>query len=153
MTTITPKHPPANDAALLACEREIGLSIPFPYRSFLATHNGGAPCPDGFTYEDQSGSRSAAGVNGFLGVHDGQESIARYVRTFRNRIPKEFFPIASDGGGNLVLLAAAGPNAGHVFFWHHELEADEGETPDYRNVFHVADSFDAFLAGLRELEE
>jgi hypothetical protein len=53
--------------------------------------------------------------------------------------------IASDAGGNVLLLALSGPFVGKVLFWCKDHEVEEGCVPGYENVGVVADSFDDFL--------
>lgn len=149
MITVTSKFNAATEEALLRCEQRVGRSIPSAYRSFLLVNNGGRCTPSCFEYVGRDGTGDSS-VNDFLGVDSGHESIDKYLETYRGRIPSDVFPIADDPGGNLVLLGAEGANAGKVFFWHHELEADDGEPPTYDNVFLIADTFEAFLASLHE---
>jgi hypothetical protein len=61
--------------------------------------------------------------------------------TLRDRLPPDTVAIASDAGGNQLLLAFRGPHAGKVLLWIKDHEASDGETPGYENVGVVADSF------------
>jgi len=60
--------------------------------------------------------------------------------------------VARDPGGNLILLRTSGPNAGKVFFWIKDEEADDDEVADYNNVCFVAESFDKFLKSLKNVD-
>ena len=82
----------------------------------------------------------------------GQRDTARATNHHRDRIPNDLFMIAHDPGGNLVLIGTGAENDGRIFFWDHDFEADDGETPDYRNVYPIAESLDAFLAALSDDE-
>ena len=66
------------------------------------------------------------------------------------RMPEELVPIAHDPGGNQICIAVAGPKTGAVYFWDHEEEADDDETPGYDNVYLIANSFNEFLNSLTE---
>jgi hypothetical protein len=142
---------PTNEHEIGELERVLDIRLPSDYRSFLLRHNGGRPEPSSFfAYLGPYGdSRSHECVNRFLALYDGEYSnLKKYIKSYKDRIPVDFLPIARDPFGNLICLAVAGPDYGKVFFWDHELEADEGETPDYRNISFVANSFDEFLNSL-----
>ena len=148
---ITTLNSPATEAAIAACERRIGRPIPTAYRAFLAKHNGGTPQPATFAFVDDAGA-TASSINEFLSVGADYESIEKYLAVFGTRVSSDLFPIANDPGGNLVLIGTGAENDGRIFFWDHDFEADDGETPDYRNVYPVAESLDAFLAALSDDE-
>lgn len=59
-------------------------------------------------------------------------------------------PIAHDAGGNLVLLGVNEKQG--IYFWDHELEAEEGEVPDMSNVYAISQTFTDFLNNLHEIE-
>ena len=58
---------------------------------------------------------------------------------FEDRISRNFLVIGCDPGGNQICLSAAGEDSGKVYFWDHEDEVDEGEEPDYENVYLIAE--------------
>ena len=60
-------------------------------------------------------------------------------------------PIADDPGGNAICLGMSGNERGKVYFWDHEMEADEGDEPTFENVYLVAESFASFLKSLKDL--
>jgi hypothetical protein len=63
-------------------------------------------------------------------------------------MPEEMLPIAADAGGNLVLLALAGQDAGKVFFWNHEIEALVEDPASSEHLNLIANSFQEFCEGL-----
>jgi hypothetical protein len=142
---------PATEDLLEACEERIGRKIPAPYRAFLAEHNGGLVFPDVFDFRDNDGENGAV-LHGLLSTRRGVDSLDSYLEIYAGRVPDDLFPIAYDTFGNLVLIGDTGPNAGKVYFWDHEFEADpdEGQVPDYSNVYLIAESLDAFFAALYE---
>ena len=74
---------------------------------------------------------------------------------FRDRVPARFLPIASDLIGDVICISTSGEDAGTIYLWDHELEADpgQGEQPDtVDNVVLIADGFDEFLDGLYEYQ-
>ena len=156
MTAIKNPHPPVSGAELAECEKNIDRAIPEPFRSFLLRHNGGKPTPGRFEWTSENGRVLGTYVDSFFGVPQQErqtcDSLIYCAETWvkRDRIPSDLFPIAADGGSNLVLLGAKGERKGKVYFWDHNREADDGEAPTYRNVHPLADSFEAFLAMLHD---
>ncbi|EEE35323.1 conserved hypothetical protein [Rhodobacteraceae bacterium KLH11] len=65
-------------------------------------------------------------------------------------MPSDFLPIASDFGGNKIVIAVSGQYYGRLFFWDHENEVDEGFIAGVENMSLIADSFSVFLSGLHE---
>lgn len=142
-----------SESQLAAAERELGLSFPADYRAFMQAYNGGSPDPDGFDIfwpADREAELAqdwrTSSISYFLSIYDGRHiNFLEYNKvTFAGRIPKETFAIARDPGGNLILLATAGPHAGNVLFWVKDHESQEGP-PGYANVALIADSFEQLL--------
>ncbi len=130
-------------------EKSFEVKLPLQYREFLQKHNGGYPEPDGFLFKDESDGSS---VDRFLGIDVGDHSnLEKYLVTYKNRIPKNLFPIAHDPGGNLVLIGLSGDELGKIYYWDHEREAD-GWEPDMSNVHLIANDLDEFLRKLYEIE-
>jgi len=111
------------DADLTDFEHQLKAPLPEDYRRFLACYGGVAfrqnaefaiqdPCPWG-----QSGQ-----IGLFLGFSTRQEDdiVHLTMRTFASGIPDETIPIATDPGGNLVVLGVLGMVKHHVFFWDHD---------------------------------
>jgi cell wall assembly regulator SMI1 len=147
---------PLNASDITRLEAELGVKLPDDYRTFLLAHNGGWPEADSFhSYGgEKRDEESIESVDRFLAYYDGEyNNLLKSVNTYKGRIPPHFLPVANDPGGNLILLGVSGPDRDKVFFWDHELEADEDETPDYSNLLFVADSFQEFLDSLREVED
>jgi hypothetical protein len=144
--------PSISDQDLAALERELGVRLPDDYREFMLVHNGGRPEPADFPIPGEPVPDSWSTLQFFLSLN-GQEyytDLGWHLDMFRDRVPAELLPIAYDPGGNLVCLGIRGEHRGTVFFWDHELEAEEDKEPDYRNLSFVAESFTAFLQSLSE---
>ncbi|MBZ0284878.1 MAG: SMI1/KNR4 family protein [Anaerolineae bacterium] len=122
-TQITNTYPPPSEATVAAFETQLNIQLPPDYRLFLLEHNGGKPKSQTF----------------FISAEQG-EDILRYFLG----IPQNFLPIGVDTFGNLICLSIAGDDYDKVYFWDHDWEVTEG-TPDYSNVYLLADSFDSFL--------
>lgn len=144
---------PATEAEIANCERLIGRSIPEPYRSFLLRYNGGEPQPYTFERKTENGRRLLAQVRAFVGVHDDYDGIANIAEMYRGRVPPDLFPIATEAGGNLVLLGTSGERTGRIYYWDHNWEAGDNEPMTYRNVHPLADSFETFLTMLHDPEQ
>jgi hypothetical protein len=125
-------------AEVSALEAKVGRAFPEPYRTFVITYGGEA-----IGAEENP-------VAAFFGIGTKASDLGKEIAMYRDRIPADTLPIARDWGGNLFLLGLHGEHFGQIFRWRHEEEADEGETPSYRNVSLVADDFDQFVESLDE---
>lgn len=144
--------PLVDEATVSSFETAIGFSLPTDYRKFLLTYNGGEPVEGVFRCLDAEGAYTGSSVRYFFSV--SEKSIFSLAFNFNiyteaGRIAKEMLPIAEDAGGNLVLLAVAGPNVGKVFFWDHEIEALVDDPASIEHLAIVANSFDEFCENLR----
>jgi len=126
-------------------ETKLGVSLPVDYRTFLLRHNGGWPEPSTFPLENNP-SDDHARVHYFLCIEEEDPyNLIDWAEDFQGRVPPGLLPIAVDPGGNLVCVSTSGGKSGTVYFWDHEEEAGEGETPGYDNVYYVAENFEDFL--------
>ncbi len=139
---------PLPEADVQAAEQALGVAVPPDYREFLLRLNGGFPDPRGFNIDwapeqacGQDWRRTS--LSWFYEISDSD--VCNLVTTnridFAGRLPPGNLAIASDAGGNQLLLAFSGPHAGKVLLWIKDHEASDGETPGYGNVGVVADSF------------
>ncbi|MBK9202300.1 MAG: SMI1/KNR4 family protein [Candidatus Obscuribacter sp.] len=132
------------ESELSQYERQLGLKLPQQYRNFLLEFNGGSPRPSRFTFKDCDTGSQVLSFFGFGSFYDVLEEL----ETYGGRLPKRFFPIAAESGGNLLCISLSGEDSGNIYFWDHELEAElsKGQTPDsVNNTTLVADSFSEFL--------
>jgi hypothetical protein len=152
---ITESAEQLTDAKLKEFEKTYDRVIPVPYRKFLLKYNGGRPDPSEFKMRGPRGRGDQVGeVKRFFGINVPEKTLdlGYALETFRERLPKNLFPVARDPGGNLIGITTEGDAAGQILFWDHEREADEGEPPTDRNLYFIADSFDEFLNGLGKVE-
>jgi cell wall assembly regulator SMI1 len=143
---------PLTEQELAEFENSLPVVLPSDYRRFLQTYDGGRPKPRAFSfYEDDNGSS----IHSFYGIkQDEYRDIRDAIETYKGRIPERFLPIAYDEGGNRICLSLYGDDRGYVYFWDHELEADEtqGFTPETtNNLTLISKSFTDFLNSLREV--
>ena len=144
--------PPLTELQVDRLERQLGMTLPKNYRSFLLRYNGGRPDPAFFPIRDFDrsafGDRSPFGaIHFFFGLSRTVQSsnLGWNFSTLRGRMPRELLPIAGDESGNRICLAVTGTNAGCVYFWDHD---DEHSPPTYANLYLIASSFEEFLDGI-----
>ena len=148
---------PAVDIEITSFEALIGAKLPNSYVNFLLHHNGGKVSPEAFSIEwtDQywAEGNDKGAVSWFFGLIDDEDvGLENNYHEFKERIPSGTLPIADDPGGNLLLLGLSGDRKGHIMFWvmDEEVDWEGGETPDFSNVGHLANSFETFLSALSE---
>ena len=140
-----------NHCVIRSIENFLDVKFPKDYYDFLKNINGGVPTNSYFKFINcDCGSILSV----FYGMcEDCLNDLLENYRCYCIRIPSNTFAIASDLGGNQILLSVKGKDKGKVYFWDHEQEAQEGEVPDYSNLTLIANSFDEFLGMLRPVEE
>lgn len=142
------RHSMIDAAAIERFEARNALKLPISYRSFLLETNGGRPARPSFPIKGLA-MNPTGGVNFFFGleitsypVYDLQYSIDR----FRGRIPKWLLPIGCNGGSDYICLDLRG-GGDRVVFWDHAHFWSTGEWRE-ADLYHIAGSFEEFLAGL-----
>lgn len=149
MTQIHDSKGGVSEQDLINLEAQLGVKLPNSYRDFLKKHNGGYPQPDGF---DFANGEDGSSVDKFLEISSSKnESVSEYYNNYKDRIPKDYFPIAKDPGGNLILIGVKNSNA-DIYFWDHENEAEGGDVPGMDNMHLIASSLDDFINDLCEIE-
>lgn len=147
--TIARSREPLNLRRVSRVEHVLGCTFPGEYRDFLLAHNGGRPEEGVFPISTPQHDHHGL-LDNFLCIKARDPyDLLTWVRDYRGRLPRNLLPVAVDQAGNLICLSVAGSDTGGVYFWDHEMEASQGKTPSYDNVYPVADSFQAFLDSLR----
>ena len=130
-------------------ENNLSMSLPDEYKAFLLNSNGGiSPNLKYFDFEEEDSV-----IDAFFGIElqkkDRNYDLEINHIRMENRCPIEFLPIAIDAFGNKILLNLDNKS---VYFWDHELEADESNGDDplnyYNNIKKISDSFNEFLRSL-----
>ena len=148
--TIQNSYQQVFSATLDAVEQRIGRPIPAEYRAFLLEHNGGYPEPADFEITHHNGQVESISVDWFFPVEvEGSLDLEKKQKTYQGRLPDELFPFGCDPGGNLLCIVTQGERTGQVWFWDHEEEPEEGETPGWDNLYYVAPDFAAFMKVLK----
>ena len=131
------------DSDISAFEQRIDINLPADYREFLAENNGGVPEANEF---DIPGLNGGSGINEFLSIKE--------IEATKERLGERFFlnawPIAHAEGGNYLCLVL-GEQVG-IYFWDHELEAEEEKLPSWENLFFLSNSFQDFLEMLQKFD-
>lgn len=127
--------------------------FPSDYRKFLLAHNGGRPVPSAFPLFGLD-KNPYGNVHYFFGIeNNGDDDSCDLLSIFeimRDRLPGNLIAIADDGCGDLICLSVSGEDVGAVVFWN---QHNVPETPDYSNVYFIANSFSDFLDSLCELPD
>jgi len=140
-----------NDNFVKVLESYFFCKFPNAYRQFLLKTNGGKPTKIYFIVKT---TKKLGTVHYFLGISpDRYKGLLEYEKVFCGRIPSNTLAIASDPGGDLILLSVKGQDYGKVYYWDHNWEAEDGQTPDYSNLTLIADSFEDFLSSLKSEDE
>lgn len=117
-------------------ERDLNASLPESYKAFLSEHNGGRPAPDKFKTRD---GKYETGIRFFFGITSGIYGLQSNLILLKTRLPEGSLAIATDSGGNFVLLDI---DTGSISFFDHELEITSL----------VSDDFVSFLANLFKVD-
>lgn len=126
-------------------EREIGTKLPEDYRKFLLDYNAAEIRPNIFWIEDE---KEENGIRYFLGIcEDEWYDLTANKNNYRERVPPNLLPFASDEDSSLVCISIEGDDYGRIYFWDRHQEGFDNK-PDYRNVHLLADSFSNFLKKL-----
>jgi len=136
--------PPIEEKDIVELEHKLGVTLPADYRAFLLRTNGGRPTPEESFGDEEFGSMMAmfyAAKHEDITVNIAQEQYA-----FNERIPEDLLPIGEDRGGSQICIGIGQGNFGKVYFWSMDDEEDleEGEKPDYRNVYLLTNTCDEF---------
>jgi len=145
--------PPIEEKDVAELERKLGVTLPPDYRAFLLRTNGGRPTPEDAFGDEEFGSI----LDMFYAVkhEEPYSTICHQQRASRNRIPEDLLPIGYDAGSNEVCIGIGPDNYGKVYFWSMDDEEDleEGEKPDYRNVYLLTETFDEFLDTFHDYDD
>jgi hypothetical protein len=132
----------AEDGQIKEVELVIEKNLPSDYRAFLLKYGGGVPEPNHLP------GVTDVGISLFFSAED----LLVQKDAYRNRVPDGLLPIADSEGGNLVCVSLNPRDFGSIYFWDHELEAEEGEEPTYDNLSKVASGFSEFWDSLQRLD-
>lgn len=145
--------PPLTEEILAHFEKELGVSLPDPYRRFLLRNNGGRPPRDKDTVDVEGLPGSPTSVQVFFRIGGEIESsdLMWNRETLNEHIPTDRLAIACDSGGGVFCILLHGAERGAVFFC--DLHPVYGSPEVYPGFYPVAPDFDSFLKKIREFPD
>jgi cell wall assembly regulator SMI1 len=126
----------ASEVDVARLEQRIGRALPSSYRSYLLTQDGGRLVDN---------SEAVKEIFGIGPETPDWANLWDKLDVFRDRVPVWLLPVAQDEYGNLYAISLRDPDAGSVWLWDHEEEADEGEPPSEDNITQLAPDWATFL--------
>lgn len=132
-----PLNPKTNITLVENFEEKIGYKLPLEYRNFLLECNG-----EGLNNKTVyiTDLHSDIIIQNFFGIEIPNNDIYEWLKELKDDIKDKFLPIASDPGGNFLLLDI---EIGKVYYWdsarHFPVSSDS------ENTHLVADSFSQLL--------
>lgn len=141
-------NPPTTRTAIAEFERERGLALPDLYRQLLLVSNGGAPETPVFPIQGMALNPDGA-IQVFFGMKARlpTSDLAKVYDMYFDGFPEGIVPIACTGFDDFICLDLRhGPD--RVAFWDRRHFWGTGEWRE-SDLYHVANSFEEFLASLR----
>ncbi len=112
-----------------------------PILTWLLSRFGGFEFGDGVFYFDPRYRRDV-----MLGWFSGADELIDTFESFREILPADVFPVANDGGDNLLCIGVRPSNNGVVYFHVHD--AGRGEDGGPASPYRISDSLEQFLLSL-----
>lgn len=139
-------YPKLDASQIEQWKKNNNVQIPLSYKEYLLEHNAGyfISEPNVFDVPKMGGF----GLSNFFGLSDDINGLNYALRTYKDRYPTHYFPIARDAAGNLILMGISGKKEGQIFFWYHEMEQDTGKKPYEKNIFKIAKTLEYFIDSL-----
>lgn len=139
----------AKEEDINSFEKINNLLLPSEYRSFLLKNNGGIPEVHSILTSPDKGYV----LNFFFGIFPSNmitdNSISWHMEIYLNRYPFEFMlPIASAGGGDLILLGIKGIYKSKIYYWNHEFENEESGNQYFDNISLIFNNLNELLSNL-----
>jgi hypothetical protein len=132
-----------NNNSITEFEIEYDIDLPSIYKEFLKEQNGGT-LDDLYIYLNKEDEYV---VESFLGIKNDLEYIdlSENYMNLQKRLPKSYFPIAIDGGGNYYLLKL-GTKKASIYFWDHNLQSTATNSIGLKKI---ANSFNDFIENIK----
>ncbi|MEM9365096.1 MAG: SMI1/KNR4 family protein [Planctomycetota bacterium] len=144
-----PRVKPATERQIAMLEKRIGVKLPKEYRRFLITINGGRRPGAGWEL-----TKHGLAIDTFYGLcRDFHDLAYRVDRVLQQEpgtglFPSNSLPIASELGGNEILLKFSGKDAGSIWYWDDQLGNER-----WRKIARGFDAFTSLLLQEVESEE
>jgi hypothetical protein len=152
------RGPQIPETAVAAFEADLGVRLPDDYRAFLCEVNGGRTALGHRVFAvRQRGTRTDRAVLDSLhgiDAKDAQSDLSVQLIYGRSWLPAQLLAVGYDGLGCLVTLVISGPLGGQIWFLDGRPRLfDDTALLEHPDAVKLADSFGAFLAALRPLNE
>jgi hypothetical protein len=153
--------PPVTEDDIRQFERELGQELPADYGEFLIAVNGGYASSSHCVFTlRRPGRQDESVLNSLYSLNAPADDLAAAQRHYNPdaALPEGLLDIGYDGMGGRIVLSLVGPHRGQVWYPDTEDPRPTGSNPrvewfDRRDVWKLADSFAAFMAGLRPLDD
>lgn len=143
--------PQINLDIIISFEKYLNCNFSNEYKEYLLSTNGGISNKKIFLFP---GTKDGSSVHHWYGIRSEDHfSLLLSVKKKGIRYPDNMIAISDDAFGNLILLSVKGRDHGKIYFWDHEMESNDDETPDYSNLTLISDSFKEFMNGLKSEDE
>lgn len=113
---------PPTDEQIASFERDLGLHFPSALRGLYLYANGGTPDP--YVYEDDNVNTVVLSCYPLQRGRGSAVDVYEDLVVKKEVVPRHFFPLTSDGGGDVFFVDCSSEN-GAVYLWHHELGDDD----------------------------
>ena len=153
MVSIIEHHDPIEEKQIEEIETVYRIILPQDYCNFIKLYSGGKPKPRSFKYQQkENGKVLSIGVYRFMSFQSQEtESYQQLLSFIMESLPAKLIPIASTRTArDWVCISCKEENYGKVYLWDANWAVEEGQEPDYSNVYFVANSFTEFLDILYE---
>jgi hypothetical protein len=141
-----------NKESLNKIEDMWNVALPLSFKNLISKHNGGVPEEDFFDTLDSTGNHFLGFLNFDLADSKDKYGIINTYKVYKDRLPRNVYPISEDGGGNLICLDYRKyPENIFVVLWHHEMFYEDGK--NYNKIEFIANSFDEFINKLYKIEK
>lgn len=148
MIKMSEQNPKTDALAISSFEGLIGRRLPKTYRDFLLELNGGRPEFPMFPIKGFA-NNPLGGLNDLygLGVQQPATDLLEEYERFRGRTPDGILLFGRTDTGDYLCLDLR-KDTDRVAFWDHRHHWGTGEWRE-SDLYHVADSFEEFLAALK----
>jgi SMI1 / KNR4 family (SUKH-1) len=147
--TISNTYTPITDADIAEFEKPRNIQLPSSYKTFLCMTNGGPPDANLVYSISDMPLNPVGGLQSFFGIKTAAEHdlLEANYDLYVGGAPHGIVPVAGSGGGDFVCLDLR-DGTDRVALWDKRHFWGTGEWRE-SDLYHIADSFDAFLASLR----
>lgn len=92
------------------------VKLPEDYKEHILKYNGGYP-----NYEFINDIR----IHYFHTITHSDHSLENILEKLEHVLPKDFFPIAKDEGGNHICISLKQETYGEIYIWYHDMDENK----------------------------